>query len=198
MANMSRLDGVNRCLMNVGIRPVSALDTGGSSEAADVERILDFESRSLQVQGLYENRVMCVAHVADGSGNVVLATTIIGIKSAGSSQHRNFAMRDNGSNILVYNLDAGTLVFTVGETIYLDLTFEIPFESASPSIQESVLKCATEVFARQFSNNPFRDSQLKLERLRTEAMSERSVGRSASDRSNPPAFSPRASGGQAQ
>lgn len=179
MANLSRLQGVNRVLMNCGVRPVTALDTGNASEAADAERILDFESRTAQLAAWHDNVAPCIKHVADPTtGLLILGATIIGAWSAGPNKHRSLTWRLNGSTPQVFDLNRATFVFGLGEEIFLDLLFEIPFEGAAPSLQEVILKAATEVYARQFSGNPWRDQQLKGERLRAEVNINRGTGQS--------------------
>jgi len=189
MANLTRLQGVNRVLSRSGIRPVAALDTGGSSEAADAENFLKEAEHDLAISGFYDNKTMAVTHTASGTGIIILGGTVIAIKAAGSTQYRNFSMRLNGANMEVYDLDKNTFVLGANEQIQLDLTFEIPFESCAPGMQDAILKAASQNYQNFFRGSPLVDQQLGLERLRADATVDRALG-GPRDRSNPPVMSP--------
>lgn len=194
--NLTRLAGVNYCLKRCGIRPVSALDTGGFSEASDIERIIDEETHSRQVPGVAENRTNAVKHVADGSGNIILGSTILAIFSAGPSQHRNLSMRLNGASMQVYDLNLNSFSLGAASEVYLDLIFEVPFESCSPGLQQVILDNTTQVYQRMNTGNPIRDVQLDKERIRSEVNLPRTGGRSETPHDNPPPFA--VGGGQGQ
>ena len=56
MASLTKLDAVNALLRAITEYPVAALDTGGTSMAAQAERVLDFHDKLIQGRGWHENR----------------------------------------------------------------------------------------------------------------------------------------------
>lgn len=197
MANWTKLEGVNFCLKRCGIRPVAALDTNGTSEAADVERILDEETRARQIGGVFDNVSRCVAlNPANSSGFIPVPTNTLAIKSAGPNQHRNFAIRTNVTLQDLFDLDKNTFSFTIGEVIYVDLTVQIDFANASPGLQLMILDASTQIYQRLFSGSPIKDEMLAGDRLRSEANLDRSGGRAETAHDNPPPFAPQPQRGQ--
>lgn len=187
-AQLTTLEAVNLLLSAIGFKPVSALDTGGHSEAGQAERFLDYASRTVQLQGFYGNKVLSKEYTA-ASSKVALATTVLAIKGAGPSQYRNFTIRKVGADVLVYDLDRDVSSFTTGDKIYLDVTSQIPFTDCAPDIQHAILEAAIQTFQRRIKGNPEADKAIGEERLRGEALrNERTSGRSEGDRSNPPPF----------
>jgi hypothetical protein len=187
MANLSKLDAVNHMLESVGIKPVAALDTGGYTEAADAERVLDRESKLVQCEGHYGNRVMAKSYTA-ASNVVALASTVLTIKAAGRTQHRNFVLRETGGTPQVWDLDEDTFTIATGTVIQLDVTYEIPYADAQIDLQNVILQRAAQIFQRRFGRNPEADVGHSEERIRAEAVAQRTQGRAASDRSGPAPF----------
>lgn len=185
MANMTKLDAVNELLEAIGLKPVTALDTGNFSEAGDAERTLDRESRRVQMRGFYGNQIKSKAYVASGS-LITPAADVIAIKSAGPTQHRNFALREQSGTMRAYDLDADT--FTITGTIYLDITVEIPFADAPPDIQDAIVADAKQKFQRRFRANPEADQALAEERVQAELTTGRVTGRSSQERAAAPPF----------
>lgn len=186
-AILTTLEAVNQLLEVVRLKPVSALDTGGHSEAGQAERFLDEASRRVQLQGGYSNRILSKEYTA-ASTKVALATDVLAIKSAGRTGHRNFTIRYVSSEPRVYDLDNETAVFTNGEKIYLDVTYLVSFANCDPTLQLSILDDARERFLRFYKSDQWANEQVQLERARAEMNRERSTGRAPADRSNPQPF----------
>lgn len=193
MALYSKIDLVSQIMVGVGLRPIVVLDTDGSSPQADAERILDWETKAAYAEGFYANKRPCVAFIP-ATGAVVLDSTVLDIKASGPSQNRNFSVRLNGATLQVYDLDAQSFIITTdGGTgaIFLDLVYEAPIDTVSAVVQVAVLKRAIQVFQRRFKGNPQTDAEIGEERMRADALVDRSSGNVPSDRSNPPPMQPR-------
>jgi len=93
--NHTKLEAVNEMLEEVGVYPVAALDTGGSSDAADAERCLDRWNKRIQARGWHENTetdveygvadVTKVAVAISGDGDWTAATKILNKTAAFAS-----------------------------------------------------------------------------------------------------------------
>ncbi len=188
MAYLTKLDAVNRILMGIKIKTVAALDTAGFTEAADAERELDYQTKMVQLEGHFGNRIMCKAYTA-ASTKVVLAADVIAIKAAGTTQHRHFDIRRVGSETRVFDLNRDTTAFTNGEVVNLDVTVEIPFIDCPVYIQNQIVERTVQSFQRFYMGDPLRDQALDQHRVRAEAIAPRASGNTMSDRSNPGAFS---------
>lgn len=185
--SMTKLQAVNKILEAMGVKPVDALDTGGFSEAADAERMLDRESPIVQLEGWHGNRAISKEYTA-ASSKVLLNAGEIAIKAAGPTQYRNFDIRLVGAEYLVYDLDRQTSAFTNGDKIYLDVTYELTFANAPLYMQVAIVERCCQLFQRRWKGNPMADQAHAEERVRGENAASRASGKAVSDRGNPPPF----------
>ena len=118
---MTTLDAVNELLESIGEPPVTALDTGGTSDEGDAERILDREVKRQLTKGWVANTELDREFTRDGSNEIVLASilTVLG-PSRNESRYRNLAIR-NGK---LYDRDENS--FTFAESVKLDVVVDLP------------------------------------------------------------------------
>lgn len=78
---MTKLDAVNWILRRVGLRTISALETGSASTAADVERVLDEWTLRVLEQNWHFNKRRRAVMTADANGHLLFlgSTTISSI-----------------------------------------------------------------------------------------------------------------------
>lgn len=199
MALYTKAELVSQILVAVGLRPIAVLDTDGSSPQADAERILDWETKAAMLEGFFGNQKLCKAFIPAGN-QVALDSRVVAIKASGPSQSRHFDIRLNVTTLQVYDLDAESFtIATDGGTgaIFIDLTYDVDIATVGVYMQLAILKRAAQIFQRRFKGNPETDAELAEERLRADALADRSSGNVQGDRSNPPPMqSPRSSRSQ--
>lgn len=199
MALYTKVDLISQIMVAVGLRPIAVLDTDGTSPQADAERILDWETKAAMLEGFFGNKKMCKAFIPSAN-QVALDSRVVAIKASGPSQNRNFDIRLNTTTLQVYDLDAESFtIATDGGTgaIFLDLTYEVDIATVGVYMQLAIMKRAAQVFQRRFKGNPETDAELAEERLRADALVDRSSGSVQGDRSNPPPMQqPRGGRGQ--
>lgn len=74
---MTKLEAVTKVLAAAGQRPPGSLDTGGSSDASEAERLLDEIDLEVQSLGWHFNTVDKETFSPNGSNQIVLGTHII-------------------------------------------------------------------------------------------------------------------------
>ncbi len=128
---MTKLEAVNLILEACGIAPVSALDTGGTSDAGRAETHLDRETTRILKDGWIANTIRSKTYDPDGSNNVVL-TDVLRMQPAGSSIGRQLTIRDGK----LYDLEDDTDEFTasVELQVALLLSFDVLPETLADHI----------------------------------------------------------------
>lgn len=165
---LTKLDAVNISLRAGGFGRVSALDTGGASEAAIAEDVLDEISQQVQTEGLEENTVKCKLHTLDGNGKFTLDSSTLRIIPAGKDAHRQLVIRGDD----VYDADNDTDVLgtpTTG-TVQLTVIKELSFEDLSPASKKFIARLAAVEFQRRATSSPEKDAVLAQEASRAEAV----------------------------
>lgn len=95
---MTKLDAVNMVLSGINEYRVTALDTNGTSVQADAERYIDDSTRYFCAMGWPCNTRRSVAYTpSGGSFEVTVPASVIRIRGAGPSQHRNLVIRGRRS-----------------------------------------------------------------------------------------------------
>jgi hypothetical protein len=111
---MTELDGVNEVLRKAGGYPVTVLDEGGASSAAEAQRCLAEESRKIQSTGWNFNTRRKVELTPVG-GYIDLPTGTIHADSDFTDEWRNLTHRGER----LYDLDNNTAVFSAA--VYVKL-----------------------------------------------------------------------------
>lgn len=126
---MTKLQAVNLMLLAVGQMRVSALDTGGTSDAGEAEYWLDHIIEQKVAEG-HPSCSKVIHQAADGSGEIDLssvAANAIRVIGLGKFRHRPLSIR----NVKVYDEDRGTTAcFTAAEVVTLEV-YEYPDSNAT-------------------------------------------------------------------
>lgn len=159
---MSKLEAIDRALLQAGLGGTNTLDTGGMSYAAVAERHFDRFSRQLLYRGWYFNIDRNVLKSPDANGHIDIASDIMRIDSYGSSGWRNVEIR-NGR---LYDKDDATDVF-IGD-IYVEQTRFVQLDDWPHEFLDHIVALTAETMAKTVPNNPSVSSAMieSLETLR--------------------------------
>lgn len=139
---MNRLDAVNEILSAVGVRPVDALDTDGTSLSAEAERWLDRELLRIQSQGWHYNIRKDVTYSPAEDGYIYPANEIIWVDSDQDDSTTDICLVGGR----IYNRDDNTFTFTDDIKIR-DCTLW-DFACVPHPVRDYILKSAAYRFAR--------------------------------------------------
>jgi len=160
MPAMTKLDAVNACLAAINEYRVTALDTGGTSIAAEAERYVDDSTRYLCAQGFPCNTLRAKPYTpAGGTFEITLGSDVLRIRGAGPDQHRNLVMRGTK----VYDADKGQFSMTNTNPVYLDVAELLAFADLDPMLREQVAQHAAQRFARRTTGSQMADAYLSQE-----------------------------------
>ena len=130
------LDAVNEILEAGNEFPVSALDTGGDSQAAIAENILDRESRRIQTQGHAENTEPEVELEPDEDGFIALDADILWFDTTGISNALAVAKRSDK----LYSLDEATDVWE--DSVLLTVRRLLDFDDLTEALRSLIVASA--------------------------------------------------------
>jgi hypothetical protein len=121
---MTKLEAVNAILRRLGLTPVAALDTGGISTQAQVERYLDDADRGCQAKGWHFNTRYNVELTQNGNGQVPVPASTYRIDTDGADSDTDVSvvgglLYDLGNNTDVFNRNVR--VTYVAHTAFTDL-----------------------------------------------------------------------------
>jgi len=166
MPGMSKLDAVNVCLAAINEYRIGSLETGTTSIAAEAERYVDRSTAYFCSIGWPCNTQRARQYTPNAAQQINLTgTTVLKIKAAGPSQHRNLVIRSN----MVYDADNGS--FTLGtDPIFIDVSEQLDFDDLDPFLREQVSQHAAQMFARRQNGNQLSDQYLAQELGLTDQM----------------------------
>lgn len=144
---LSKLQAVNRILRAVDQGAVSALDPGGSSEAADAERVLDDQIEILQAQGWPFNTNKGEAHTASGGGNTInFGSDTLAVRCIAPGRYMdNIQLRGDEA----YIVTEATNDFGSALTIYVDRIVEVAWASCDTNFKNLAIAHAVQEFRRR-------------------------------------------------
>src|SRR3990167_1097615 len=116
MLGLTKLDAVNEMLEAINEPIAPALDTDGTSEVAEAERILDRISTRVQSRGWPENTLFSKTLTPDG-GNIKAPDKCVWLRPAGKNAHRHLVLRGE----FVYDMDADSATAFGSTTIDFDV-----------------------------------------------------------------------------
>jgi len=137
---MTKLEAVNKILRRAGGYPVAVLDEGGASAAAEAQRCLEEESKSIQSTGWNFNTRSKVQLTPDGSGFITMPAGTLHLDSDYSDATRNITHRGER----LYDLDNNTNVFSAA--IYVKLVELWEFHCLPEPVAEYITSAATFAF----------------------------------------------------
>lgn len=159
---LTKLAAVNEIARARGEPPFSQLDPNGaegSSEQAEIERLLDTETRRVIEQ---EEWPECVSYgyaltaagaIAGGNQKITVPPLTLWIRGVAPKQYSQVTLRGDR----VWDMNRHTDDFPIGTTIYVDLARTIPFEELSPPLKDHIAALAAKLYARSVVNEPQRE-----------------------------------------
>lgn len=136
------LDAVNELLESIGLPAVDALDTGGTSEEAEAELILDRVNTRVQQIGWAANTLTKVTYTPDGSSNIVFAGDMLRIRPVGASSSLKVSIR----NSMLYDMEND--VDTFDDDVELEIVELVNFEHLPINLRTYIIKAARVEFQR--------------------------------------------------
>ena len=169
MPAITKIDAVNQCLAAINEYRITALDTGGTSIAADAERYVDDSTRYFCAQGFPCNTIRSKAYTPNASFEIDLGSSVLRVRSAGSDQYRNLVMRGTK----VFDADKGQFSMGSAAVVYLDTAELLAFADLDPMLREQVAQHAAQRFGRRLVGSQMSDAFLSQELAITDAMQPR-------------------------
>ena len=164
---MTKLEAVNGLLRSVDIRPVSALDPGGSSEEAEAERVLDDVITLTCAEGFPSNMTRAKSYTAADIGGgvykVTFGTTVLRVECVAPGRYAGqVTIREDKA----YLIGEGTEDFGSAITIYADIYEDLTWDQLPQDVKSVVYRRAIVEYRR-----------LKMFNLEMEQMMEKDVAR---------------------
>ena len=162
-SGMTIKDAVNEMVETIGEYPLGASaatpDGTGTSIYDRARQFLDREDKRMQSMGWPENTVMSKEFTASG-GDIGIPNTILRVRAAGSSAHRNMIIRDDSGTQKLYDGNADTFAFGSTEKVYLDVVSKLDFIDLPPLMQDVVVAKSKMEFQRRIQGSPQVDAAL--------------------------------------
>lgn len=134
---MTKLEAVQRIILDAGRDPCSRLDTGGTSEAAWAERLLEQEELRIQTQDWYYNKRWNETVSPGSDGRVMLPAGVITLYTDAPGVRLDFTQLGDH----LYDLDNNTDQFTDDLTVSYTLRYD--FGCIPQPIQEYIAAIAS-------------------------------------------------------
>ena len=167
-AGISKLQAINEMLESIGEFPVSSLDTGGTSDAAQAESILDRVLIQVLQEGWHSNTEHEIRLSPDIDKFIQLPDTFLHVDSDGESASIDVARRGQRLFNLkthTFEFDDAILVVAIKELPFVDLPPALKALVAAESGHRFQIAARGSQLANQFSSE-------NLVRKRIEAMHE--------------------------
>ena len=152
---LSKLGAVNRMLWWANILSVSALDTGNPSDAGIAEEALDQVTVACLTAGFAFNVQRCKSYTPNGSFQIVLTSTVLAVRGAGSYAHRQF----DAINGFVFDMDRYTNVFPDTTPVTLDVISNTgTWDDLPAAVKEYIAWNAVRKWQQTHGGDPQRDA----------------------------------------
>lgn len=161
MAQLTRLDAVNRILRANGEQPVSSLVTDATNDTSIAEAVLDETITQFFVQ--YGEEVSITLE-PDTAGKIRLSSNIV--KLDGNEQDRYRRLSRKGSYL--WDVDNNTEVFD--DTVYLRVIYQQEFVDLDPAFQYMIVDQAAEMYQADVKGDPQVDQRLRDRAMRSKAI----------------------------
>lgn len=156
--HLTKLQAVNEILQSIGEDPVNSLSSG-LADAAEAERILDQESRRIQLMGWHVNTLEDYVLSKNASNQFALPDNTLKVdtvnprggrktSSPGHSSYINAGMRRSGDDTkwVLWDVDNNSETWTNETTLTVDLVQLIEFANLTPALQIYVWTSAAHRF----------------------------------------------------
>jgi len=143
---MTQLEAVNLLLFSTGNPRVTALDPGGTSDAAEAEYILDLASEIVQVRGWPENTIQTKDYTPAATliNFTSLDATVIRVIPAGKDRGRHLGIKDDA----LYDFDNDVATFGTTD-VTLTVVRELTWDNMPPTMKHLVLARAERLYRRR-------------------------------------------------
>jgi len=174
MGQMTRLDGVNSCLLAAGEAIVSDLESQSGVDTSVAEYLLDQYTRDFQLRGLANNEYVQTLHVDATTNKIYLPNTIISLDfmtllyDADGAVVR-VSIKKEGSSFILWNVTEQTSDWsTHGSTQELKAKFivELDWEDIDTPGQRAIVASA----ARRYQMLTQGDGEMDMYLQQDEAM----------------------------
>ena len=175
---MTQLEAVNEILRGVGILPVSAVDTGGSSDAAEAERVLEYCSELEQTKGWKSNTAIAKEYTSAATPFAITAgTNILRVECVAPGRYRdNIALGGGATGDEFYIVTEDTTSFGAeGVKIYCNVVLKRTFVTCSPDLKHVIVTEATKIMRRRKKFDPNLDQALSEEALEADVRADRNI-----------------------
>ena len=180
---LTKLKACNEMLMALGLNRVAALDSGGSSDVAEAEYVLDAVTREYLLRGWSCNTKLLTI-TASNAGTIDLngsptgqspatpAPLALRIEGDYKSKYKPLSLRGS----MVYDEAVGsTTAFAANETVYLKVVEALSasspndFEDISPEVKEQIVKEAVQRYRVRKRPDPTVDAMLDRDVAKSQA-----------------------------
>ncbi len=155
VAGLTTLRAINEMLGAIGESPVVQLDTGGSSEAADAERILGEVNEETQTEQRWNFNTEVLTLARDSDNKIPLSGNYLRVDATNPAT--NYVRRGT----FLYDLDENTYIFADG--VDVEVTRLIAFEECPPSFKKFVTVTAKLRFQKEVQGSRTQDALLTPE-----------------------------------
>lgn len=131
-SGLSKLQAVNKMLRSIGEFPVQALDTGGSTDAAVAESVLDEVKLAVLGDGWNLNTAHNITLSRNSGNQIPIPTTALHIDSYGSFANSNYVRRGD----YLYDLDNNTDVFT--ESVTVSIIYDMEWDQLPAKLKHYI------------------------------------------------------------
>lgn len=156
---MTKLDAVNYILTGNGQRPVTVLDTGGTSYVAEAERLLDTVELEIQTRGWHYNTLRKVSLTPDASDHILIPAGVITIDTDYTDKWRDITQQGDH----LYDLDNNTDEFT--DPVYVTYVQRLEFSCIPEPFKQWIASEAAQRMAESY--HPEHYARLRVRQVDT-------------------------------
>lgn len=136
---ISKLEACNEMLRAIGLRPVAALDTSGTADVSEAERVLDRNIEYTQAEGWPGNMAKAKSYTADGSGNITFDSAVLRVECVFPGRHAgNVTIRDGKA----YSTAEDTNSFGAAAVLGFNVWTEVAWAQLPPDLKHRILAAA--------------------------------------------------------
>jgi|GEM_PF-2472187 len=163
----TKLEAVNQILVASRYGPVLSLDTGGASDAAIIERIIDEVDQRIQLRGWYFNTARKVTLSPNGSDQIEVPANTLHIDSDDTSRRKKVVRRGDVLFDLTNNVD------TFDDDLIVTYITRLDWDDIPPATQMYIIAEASTQLAEQqppLDRRGRRDHDIRIRDLREAAI----------------------------
>lgn len=173
---MTKLEAVNEMLEALGEPPATALDTGGTSEVAQAETILDREHERLLRRGWAANTILEREYTPDGSDQIVLdPATVLSIRPVLSGYGNQPRSTDTEKRVAIRDGKLYDLINdqnTFDDPLYLEVVELVALDELPGKLATYIVKLASVKFQRFLKRGKVDDAFARDEMMQAKVEAE--------------------------